>query len=136
MADTIVNNVIFAGKKDYIVCVNYVSDGTGSTDAVLIDKSTLLSTSGIEPTAVDIVSIQYAIYGIQALLEWDRGTDVVICRLGGAAESFGKLCFSHPEGGCELRDSGSGGTGDVVLTTTGHTSGDTATFIIHCKLRP
>lgn len=136
MADSIVNNVIYAGTKDYVVCVNYVSDGTGSTDAILIDKSTLLSTSNIEPTAIDIVGIQYAIYGIQAKLEWKHTSDVLICSLGGAAESFGKLCFSHPNGGNELRDSGTGSTGDVVLTTTGHTAGDTATFIFHCKLRP
>lgn len=133
MADTVTLRTVLNGTKDYIVYAHCVSDGTGNSEAVLVDKSALAAIGGAEPTAIDIVSIQYVTMGVVVKLEWKHTSNVPIAYFGHAADStYGKLCF-EPQ---ELRDSGSGSTGDIVSTTVGHTSGDFYDIVIHCKLRP
>lgn len=109
-----------------------VSDGTGETDVVKIDISELRTTSGAIPTRTAIESIQYVVVGFASVvLEWDRAPNSVICVL---TDNSGKLCFAKSGG---LPDPSSDGdrTGDILLTSSGATSGDTYDITVTLKLK-
>lgn len=117
MADTLTNVTIKDSGSELIVHHHYVSDGTGTTDGVVVDKSAF-TVSGAEPGTLRVMAMRWAIQGMSyALLEWNRGTDVVIARLSGNGyENW------MPDG---KGDTGSGGDGDIVITPTGVASGAT-----------
>jgi hypothetical protein len=72
------------------------------------------------------MAIRWAVQGMSnALLEWNRGTDVVIARLSGNGYDDWR-----PDG---KPDTGTGGDGDIVVTAVGAVSG--ATYDITLTLR-
>src|SRR5574343_990714 len=84
MADTVTNQVVLGGKTDYVVHLTGISDATGETNVVKIDKSTLLDQIGVEPPRIIIQSIRWAIQGYSYIkLSWDHGTDVTAMVLSG-----------------------------------------------------
>jgi hypothetical protein len=125
MADTVTVTTIKDSGSELIVHLTGSSDATGETDAIKVDKSAF-TVGGVEPTTLRVMAVRWASQGYSSLhLEWDRGTDVTIMRLSGNGfEDF------RPDG---KNDSGSGGTGDIVLTTVGAASG--ATYDITLTLR-
>lgn len=118
MADTVTNKTLISNKKRISVFLTNASDGTGESAVVKIDKSTLTSLAGIEPTKLTIERLEWNCDGMRADLYWDHTSDVKIASL---AAGPGCLDFRDVGG---LHDSGTGETGDVILTTVGHTSGD------------
>lgn len=125
MADTVTVTTIRDTGSELIVHLTGVSDGTGETDAIKVDKSAF-TVGGVEPTTLRLMAARWAVQGYSSLrLEWDRGTDVLAMIFSGNGfEDF------RPDG---KNDSGSGGTGDIVLTTVGAASG--ATYDITLTLR-
>ncbi len=116
MADTVTVTTIRDSGSELVVHITGVSDGSGESDAIKVDKSAF-TVSGAEPGSLTLMEADGQMSGYAGLtLEWDRGTDVKIFEV--APGSFYK--DFRPDG---KRDSGSGGTGDVVLTTTSPTSG-------------
>lgn len=130
MADTVDTNVIFQGTQRYTVQLISTSDGTGESDVVKVDISTLVGPiPPAAPTKVAIEKVQYAIQGFTSvLIKFDRGTDVVALRL---PTGSGLKDFSKEFG---IVDDGTGGTGDVLLTTAGAVSGATYDIILWLKL--
>lgn len=128
MADAVTTKVISSTIKEYVVQITNTSDGTGESAVVKIDKSTL-SIYGAEPSSIAIKKIEGNVDGMKVDLFWDRGTDVKIATL---TQGYNKRKW------CEYpsRDTGSGGTGDVILTTTGHASGDSYDITLYCELIP
>lgn len=120
MADSVNNRVIYSGKREYTVHCTNISDGTGETDAVKVDISTLTKLDGTVPTKTAVKEIQWNMQGITSVrLEWDHATDDLITVLSGS----GYMDLSNTPG---LIDPGSaGGTGDIVATTAGAVSGGT-----------
>lgn len=112
MADTVDTVVLHSSGSYYRARFVSKSDGTGESDVVKIDKSTLTATDGREPIALDLVEITWSVFGANhVLLEWDHATDDEILPLSGN----GYMKFDDP-----LKDPRSaGGTGDVLLTTSG-----------------
>lgn len=126
--DVVSTNVIFASKHRYVIQCLSVSDGTGESGVVKIDKSTLTGMNGAEPTKFAVNKIIANVDGMTVDIYFDRGTDVKIAR---CYSGYTKRDFSEFKG---FVDTGSGGTGDVILTTTGHTSGDSYDILIDVRL--
>lgn len=128
MVDTVSTNVIYSDKSRRVVQIFNVSDGTGESAVVKIDKSALVGNNGIEPTKFAVNKIVGFVDGMVVDIYFDRGTDVKIARLG---QGYSKRDFREFKG---FVDTGSGGTGDVIVTTTGHTSGDSYDIVIDVRL--
>jgi hypothetical protein len=126
MADVVDTLVQFSGTRRHIVRLTNVSDATGESAVVKVDISTLTNGKGIAPTAVNIESIQWSIQGFTSVrLFWDHTTDDEIAVLG---TGNGYRDFSQD--GVLADPRSAGGTGDVLLTTAGATSGNTYDIVL------
>lgn len=100
-------------KQRYLV----LSDGTGMSDVVMLDKSALtVGPSGVEPVALDLIELEAQAWGSvnSILLEWDHTTDDEIFAFGtGAVVRWCK------EWGPLKDPRTAGATGDVVITSNG-----------------
>lgn len=118
MADAVSTTVLKNERNEYVVHLTNVSDGTGESNVLKVDKSALVGVNAAEPATLSIVSARWSIQGFTSVkLSWDHDTDVVAMVLAGSGfEDFGLF-------GCK-KDSGTGGTGDLLLTApAGATTG-------------
>lgn len=122
MADAVTSQTIFDGKKKTIIKLTNISDGTGEAAVLKVDVS------GLSPAAskVRINKIWYMTEGMTVQLLWDATTDVVALLL--PQNNSGFLDFESI-GGIQ-NNAGTGVTGDLLLTTAGHTLGDTYCIIL------
>lgn len=119
MADTVTTAVLANGPRQYAVRLTNISDGTGESNVIKVDLSTLQLANGNAPTYSGVKEIQWAVQGFTSVrLSWDRTTDVQIDLLAG--NGYRDYATIGP-----LVDNGTGGTGDVLLTTAGAVSGAT-----------
>ncbi len=142
MADAVTTNVIMNSADHYIVHLTNVSDGTGESAVVKVDKSTLFANDQAEPASLDIEKIVWNCVGMSVKLLWDHTTDDVATILDGN----GSVDFSQVAGGQfggryiytgGLKDPRSAGdTGDILLTTVGHSSGDTYNITLWLRKNP
>ncbi len=128
MADTVSTHTIFAGTRRRVYNFNNVSDGTGETAVVKVDKSTLVGPDGTEPSELVVEMIEWVCDGMRVDLYWDHTSDVKIGVLAGSS-----YIDFREDGG--LQDTGTGETGDILLTTTGHTAGDSYNITLHLRLK-
>jgi hypothetical protein len=117
MADTVTSNVVLNSVRtdgNYTIHLTNLSDGTGESAVVKIDKSAFTAPDGAEPASIDIVSARWNIAGFSSVrLHWDHTTDDTALRLSGNG-------FDHWGDDGLLRDPRSAGeTGDLMLTTVG-----------------
>ncbi len=123
MADTVSSQTIIDGSKYVVQKFTNISDGTGESAVVKVDVSALSPAA----TTVSIEKIWYTVTGMVATLLWDATTDVRIVDLSGYGEldmkDFGGL----------INNAGTGITGDILLTTTGHSSGDSYSIILKMR---
>lgn len=121
MADAVTSRVLNNGPRTYVAHLTNISDGTGESAVVKVDISTLLLANGLAPTKVAIGEAQWSIQGFTSVrILWDHTTDDTALVLG---QGNGYLDFSTIG---NLPDPASaGGTGDILLTTAGTTSGNT-----------
>lgn len=128
MADLVSTQVLHNGTRRYIVNIKNISDGTGESAVVKIDKSTLTGPAGIEPTKLVIERVHGQCTGMRVRAYFDRTSAIEAFTVdGGEVE----LDFTMAGG---IRDTGTGNTGDLLLTTTGHTAGDSYDLTIECRL--
>lgn len=125
MADTVTSQVLLSGPRRHVVVLTGVSDGTGETAVVKVDRSALKTLDGVEPARLAIERAQWMMQGIDYIrLAWDHASDDTALVLSGD----GKLCF---EGVGALKDPGSaGGTGDLLLTSVGAVAGGSYTLVL------
>jgi len=123
MADTVTSQKLVDGPRKVIYKLTNVSDGTGESAVLKVDVSAL---SG-SPSSVRIDSVQYDIQGMTVTLLWDADTDVTALVLGAGQGGMDFQWF-----GGLANNAGTGVTGDIKLTTTGASSGDTYTIILEC----
>lgn len=131
MADTVSSTTILDGDKDFIVQLTNVSDSTGESAVTKVDVSGLTArkSDGAACTGVKLFRVYYSILGFTKIgLLWDASTDTLCMELNPSAD--GVLDFS-PFGGLQ-NTAGSGKTGDINLTTTGASSGDSYMIVLHC----
>ena len=123
MADTVDTLVLMNQAPNYVARFTNISDGSGESAVVKVDKSTLTGLLGREPGKLCIKEVQWSIQGFTSVrIYWDHTTDDEACVLGAGAGYFNYTLG----GNSGLVDPGStGGTGDVIFTTAGAISGAT-----------
>lgn len=120
MTDLVTSQTLHDGVKNVVMKFTNTSDGTGESAVKKVDVSEL---SGA-PTRVKINRIHYSSAGMVTRLLWDADTDVTIIDLQGDG------CFDATGYGGIRNNAGDGVTGDIMLTTVGHTSGDSYSLVI------
>lgn len=129
MADAVTSKDIFLSRNKLVRRITGVSDGTGEVTVVKVDKSALVGPEGIEPRRLVVRRLEWAVEGYDGLqLLYDHGTDNLIDILVRAGmRDYGD------EGG--LSDTELDGTGDIVLTSIGATSGGVYDILLEVELR-
>lgn len=127
MADAVTSQILNDGRRNFTVILTNQSDGTGEAAVLKVDVSTLSAPPGQVCSGVNIRKVVYNTFGMAVKLLWDATTDVTALVLQGD----GSLDFT-PFGGIP-NNSGAGKTGDIMLTTVGHTSGDTYTVVLELE---
>lgn len=126
MADAVSSKTIFNGSRKLIMQFTNLSDGTGESAVVKVDKSTFTGPNGLEPSSLRIDKIEGEAVGMEVYIYSDHTTDVPIARIGG----LGRFHIDYsPVGG--IYTGGSGDTGDITFTTNGHSSGDSYNIVLH-----
>lgn len=128
MADTVTSKVVFSGRRKYVIHLTNTSDGTGESNVLKIDKSTLVGPEGKEPSKLVIEKIEYDVSSMRVLLTWDQTSDETIAVLQGHG------CLDWRKSG-RLVGANTGGAGDVLLTTANQSSGDGYDITIYCLLK-
>tara|TARA_R100001377_G_C3109500_1_gene82030 strand:- start:79 stop:489 length:411 start_codon:yes stop_codon:yes gene_type:complete len=121
MADALTSQVIQDGPRSAILKFTNISDGTGQSGVVLVDVSSLSSDPLTNQVCngVTLQSISYSNVGMGVELLWDANANVPLLNL--LQNWSDQLDFSDygiPN------NSGTGRTGDILITTTGATAGD------------
>jgi hypothetical protein len=129
MPDVVDSKTLRSGGRYHVVHLQNRSDGTGESGVTKVDISGLLTAYGAVCTYTTIDRIEYDISGMTVRLDWDHDADDEIATLGGG----GALDWSAVGGKTDPRSAG--GTGDILLTTNGHSAGDTydITIYLRCK---
>ena len=133
MADAVTSQIINdnKGAKSILVKLTNISDGTGESAVTKVDVSTLAKSQNDDACSrVAIQEIYYDIFGMRVDLLWNASSNVLCKTLGanGALSSQGYMDFR--DFGGITNNAGSGVNGDLLLTTTGHGSGDHYTIIL------
>jgi hypothetical protein len=123
MADAVTSQTLQDGPRNAVMKFTNASDGTGEAAVLKVDVSALSGT----PTEVSIYMVEYSTVGMSINLLWDATTDVLALSL--PADRSDTLKF-YKFGGVP-NNSGAGKTGDINLTTAGHSAGDSYTVILH-----
>tara|TARA_R110002072_G_scaffold7020_1_gene38969 strand:- start:117 stop:512 length:396 start_codon:yes stop_codon:yes gene_type:complete len=130
MADAVSSQTLVDTDKRTVIKITNLSDGNGESAVKKVDVSTL---SGA-PSRVTIDQIWYDIGGMRVQIDFDASTNVPALVLGGSAAAGnvqGHLDF-RSFGGIK-NNAGSGVTGDIDVTTSGHTNLDHYTIILELR---
>ena len=127
MADAVASQTIQDGERNVIMRFTNVSDGSGESAVVKVDVSALAANSARQAcTEVAIQRIYWATVGMSVKLDFDASTNVFL--VGLPADSTGDEYYDNFT--AIPNNAGSGKTGDILFTTTGHSSGDTYSIIL------
>ena len=127
MADAVTSTTLMDSDRVAIIQLTSTSDGTGEAAVKKIDVSALSdSSTGQACTGVRLARIVYSTFGMSVKLLWDATTDTICWDLN--ADYTTDEDFT--EFGGIRNTSGSGKTGDIMLTTTGHTNGDSYVIVL------
>ena len=127
MADAVTSTTLMDSDRVAIIQLTSTSDGTGEAAVKKIDVSALSdSSTGQACTGVRLARIVYSTFGMSVKLLWDATTDTICWDLN--ADYTTDEDFT--EFGGVRNTSGSGKTGDIMLTTTGHSDGDSYVIVL------
>ena len=129
MADTVDSTVVFSGSRRRVVRLTNISDGTGESAVVKVDKSALTGPDGSAVGRIVVEKIEYVCDGMQVRLHWDADTDDEIAVLAGSG------FFDWTESGGLVDPASTGSVGDILLTTNAHTAGDAYTITLYLRLK-
>ena len=127
MADAVTSTTLMDSDRVAIIQLTSTSDGTGEAAVKKIDVSALSdSSTGQACTGVRLARIVYSTFGMSVKLLWDATTDTICWDLNAdytTDEDFTDF-------GGVRNTAGSGKTGDIMLTTTGHSDGDSYVIVL------
>tara|TARA_R110000796_G_scaffold61047_1_gene141227 strand:- start:5142 stop:5546 length:405 start_codon:yes stop_codon:yes gene_type:complete len=130
MADAVTATTVIDGARSAVIYCTNTSDGTGESAVVKVDVSALSDRAdGTSCTGVRLQKVSFSTAGMGVKLLWDASTDVIAVEL--PADYSDTLDYSDISGLPNVAASG-GKTGDIQLTTVGHSSGDTYSVVIYC----
>jgi hypothetical protein len=124
MANTITKTTIQDGKRNTIIKVDIIGDGSGDESNYLIfDASAYYN-----PTVNKKLNrVKYTLDGFSARLIWDATIDAPLLTL--EKDKYSDFCF---DGGLS-NTYFPGRTGDILLTTIGLGAGESGTIILHIQ---
>ena len=128
MADAVTSTTIQDGNRIAVIQLTNTSDGTGESAVTKVDVSALAANTanGQTCTGVKLGRIVYSTFGMSVKLLWHATTNTICWDLNSdytTDEDF-------TEFGGIRNTSGSGKTGDIMLTTTGHSDGDSYVIVL------
>ena len=127
MADTVASQTIQDGQRTAVLRFTNVSDGTGESNVVTVDVSALSKDDkGRSCSEVHIQRIYWATVGMSVKLDFDATSNALA--IGLPADSTGDEYYDNFT--AIPNNAGSGKTGDILFSTTGHSSGDTYMVIL------
>ena len=128
MADAVTSTTILDGTHRALIQLTSLSDGTGESAVNKVDVSGLNARAdGTACSGVTIDKVHHSVTGFtQVQLFWDATTNTIALAL--AESSNGHMDFSN-FGGIQ-NTSGSGKTGDILLTTIGAANLDTYVIVL------
>jgi hypothetical protein len=130
MADAVTATTVIDGQRTAVIYCTNTSDGTGEAAVTKVDVSDLAALpDGTACTGVRLEKVVFTNVGMGVKLLWDATTDVIAAEL--PADYSDTLDYSDISGLPNVAAS-SGNTGDIQLTTIGHTSGDTYSIVLYC----
>ena len=122
------------GNRRVVVKLAGVSDGTGETDVKKIDLSDLKTHAGNVPGRTVAEKIEWQVTGMTCVLEWDRTPQAIIYVINAdGVQSSGSKDWTSFGGILDPGDDD--GTGDILLTTSAVTAGDSYTIILTLRLK-
>lgn len=128
MADAVTSTTLMDSDRVAIIQLTNTSDGTGEAAVKKIDVSALSdSSTGQACTGVRLAKIVYSTFGMSVKLLWDATTDTICWDLN--ADYTTDEDFTEFRGIRNTAASG-GKTGDIMLTTTGHSDGDSYVIVL------
>lgn len=128
MADAVTTTTLHNSPRRLVIQITNLSDGTGESGVTKVDKSTFTGLNGLEPGSLVIERIHGDVSGMEVKLYCDRTTDLTIAQIG----QTGKVDLDYRRyGGFQTNTAGD--TGDILLTTTGHSAGDSYDLIISMR---
>ena len=110
MVDTVASQILVDGARNAVIKFTSISDGTGETDVLKVDVSTL---SG-SPTGVKINKVEYFTHGIGVRIDWDATANVQAFRI--PQDESGSVDLTKFGG--IVNNGGAGKTGNILFTTT------------------
>ena len=128
MADAVTSTTLSDSDRSVVIQLTNTSDGSGEAAVNKVDVSGLAtrSTDSATCTGVRLAKIVYSTFGMSVKLLWDATANTICWDLNSdytTDEDFSEF------GGIR-NTSGSGKTGDILLTTTGHSSGDSYVIVL------
>jgi len=130
MADAVTTTTIIDGPREAVIYCTNTSDGTGESAVTKVDISELSSLqNGTACTGVRLKKVVFTNVGMGVKVLWNASTNVIAVEL--PADYSDSLDYSDISGLPNVAASG-GKTGDIKLTTVGHTSGDTYSVVLYC----
>lgn len=120
MADAVATQIIIDGARNTVMKFTNLSDGTGESAVLKVDVSALQGA----PPAVKVEKVHYSVNGMVVTMLWDATTDVRMMELAGDG------WFDFRDFGGLPNNAGTGVTGDILFTTTGHTAGDSYSIVL------
>ena len=128
MADAVTSTTLMDSDRVAIIQLTSTSDGTGEAAVKKVDVSALSdSSTGQACTGVRLAKIVYSTFGMSVKLLWDATADTICWDLNAdytTDEDFTEF------GGIRNTAASSGKTGDIMLTTTGHSDGDSYVIVL------
>ena len=128
MADAVTSTTLMDSDRVAIIQLTSTSDGTGEAAVKKVDVSALSdSSTGQACTGVRLAKIVYSTFGMSVKLLWDATTDTICWDLNAdytTDEDFTEF------GGIRNTAASGGKTGDIMLTTTGHSDGDSYVIVL------
>lgn len=141
MADAVATRVLLDNATHYVAHFTNISDGTGESAVVKVDKSAIaVATDGAEAAKLSIEKVVYNCDGMAVRVLFDHTTDDLVLALSGNGVLDFKGDHKTVPGLAKLPGlvdpASAGATGDILFTTVGHTSGDTYNITLFCKKLP
>jgi hypothetical protein len=112
------------GNRRYVLLLTSISDGTGEDLAIKVRRTDLLTTNGNVPSQLVVEKLDFEVTGMTVYLEFNGNTDEKIAILNANTNSYDYTSF----GGMTINDTNDDDDpewGNILLTTSGETSGDT-----------
>ena len=122
MVDNVNFDVLEDGKRNLVMKLTNISDGTGEAGVIKVSPPLM---SGA-PANVVIRRIKASTFGMGVQILWDATTDVLAWYIPADMDVDQDFTFF---GGIQ-NNAGAGVTGDILFTTTGATAGDVYSIVL------